>query len=67
MVGVLALGVSAQRVALGEARVAQWALVGLLSGVDTLVALELARLPEALGTDRAHIVPLARVDVFVSL
>lgn len=67
VVGVLALGVPAQRVALGEARVAELALVGLLPGVDPLVALQLARLPEALGTDGAHKVSLARVDVLVSL
>lgn len=67
MVGVLALGVPAERVALGEARVAELALVGLLPGVDPLVPLELAGLPEAFGTDGAHKVPLARVDVLVSL
>lgn len=64
---MFALGVAAKRVALGEARVAELALVGLLSGVDPLVALELARLPEAFGTDGAHEVPLAGVDVLVSL
>lgn len=31
------------------------------------MALELTCLPEALGTDGAHKVPLARVDVLVSL
>lgn len=67
VVGVLALGVPAERVALGEARVAELALVGLLPGVDPLVALELARLPEAFGTDGAHKVSLAGVDVLVSL
>lgn len=67
MVGVFALGVPAERVALGEARVAELALVGLLPGVDPLVPLELAGLPEAFGTDGAHKVPLAGVDVLVSL
>lgn len=67
VVGVLALGVPAERVALGEARVAELALVGLLPGVDPLVALELARLPEAFGTYGAHKVSLAGVDVLVSL
>lgn len=67
VVGVLALGVAAKRVALGEARVAELALVGLLPGVDPLMALELAGLPEAFGTDGAHKVPLAGVDVLVSL
>lgn len=64
---MFALGVPAKRVALGEARVAQLALVGLLSGVDPLVPLQLAGLPEAFGTDGAHEVPLAGVDVLVSL
>lgn len=67
VVGVFALGVPAKRVALGEARVAELALVGLLAGVDPLMALELAGLPEAFGTDGAHKVPLAGVDVLVSL
>lgn len=67
MVGVFALGVPAKRVALREAGVAELALVGLLAGVDPLVALELAGLPEAFGTDGAHKVPLAGVDVLVSL
>lgn len=67
VVGVFALGVPAERVALGEARVAELALVGLLSGVDPLVPLQLAGLPEAFGTDGAHEVPLAGVDVLVSL
>lgn len=67
VVGVFALGVPAKRVALGEARVAELALVGLLPGVDPLVALQLAGLPEAFGTDGAHKVPLAGVDVLVSL
>lgn len=67
VVGVFALGVAAERVALGEAGVAELALVGLLSGVDPLVALQLAGLPEAFGTDGAHKVPLAGVDVLVSL
>lgn len=64
---MFALGVPAKRVALGEARVAELALVGLLPGVDPLMALELAGLPEAFGTDGAHKVPLAGVDVLVSL
>lgn len=67
VVGVLALGVAAERVAFGEARVAELALVGLLPRVDPLMALELAGLPEAFGTDGADEVPLARVDVLVSL
>lgn len=67
VVGVLALGVAAQRVALGKARVAELALVGLLARVDPLVALQLARLPETFGTDGADKVPLASVDVLVSL
>ena len=67
VVGVFALGVPAKRVALGEARVAELALVGLLSSVHPLMALELAGLPEAFGADGAHKVPLARVDVLVSL
>lgn len=67
VVGVLALGVPAKRVALGEACVAELALVGLLPGVDPLMALELTRLPEAFGTDGAHKVSLAGVDVLVSL
>lgn len=46
---------------------AKLALVGFLSGVDPLVALELAGLPEAFGADGAHEVPLACVDVLVSL
>lgn len=67
VVGVLALGVAAQRVALGKARVAELALVGLLARVDPLVALQLARLPETFGADGADKVPLACVDVLVSL
>lgn len=46
---------------------AKLALVGFLSGVDPLVALELTSLPEAFGADGAHEVPLAGVDVLVSL
>lgn len=46
---------------------AKLALVGFLSGVDPLVALELTGLPEAFGADGAHKVPLACVDVLVSL
>lgn len=46
---------------------AKLALVGFLSGVDPLVALELTGLPEAFGADGAHEVPLACVDVLVSL
>lgn len=64
---MFALCVSAERVALCEARVAKLALVWFLSGVDPLVALELPSLPEAFGADRAHKVPLACVDVLVSL
>lgn len=64
---MFAFGVSAKRVALGKACVAKLALVGFLSGVDPLVALELAGLPEAFGADGAHEVPLACVDVLVSL
>lgn len=64
---MFALCVSAQCVALGEACVAKLALVWFLSGVDPLVALELASLPEAFGADWAHEVPLACVDVLVSL
>ena len=64
---MFAFGVSSQCVALGKARVAELALVGFLSGVYPLVALELAGLPEAFGTDGAHKVPLACVDVLVSL
>ncbi|TNN81062.1 hypothetical protein EYF80_008718 [Liparis tanakae] len=54
------------RVALCKARVAKLALVGFLPGVDPLVALELTGLPEALGADGAHKVPLACVDVLVA-
>lgn len=64
---MFAFGVSAERVALGEASVAKLALVGFLSGMDPLVALELTGLPEAFGADGAHKVPLACVDVLVSL
>lgn len=64
---MLAFGVPPEGVALGKARVAKLALVGLLSGVHPLMALELTCLPEALGTDGAHKVPLACVDVLVSL
>lgn len=64
---MFASGVSTQGVALGEACVAQRALVGLLSCVYPLMALQLARLPETLGADGAHKVPLARVNVLVSL
>lgn len=64
---MFALGVSAQSVALGEACVAKLALVGFLSGVDPLVALELTGFPEAFGADGAHKVPLACMDVLVSL
>lgn len=64
---MLALSVAAQRVALGKARVAELALVGFLASVDPLVALQLARLPETFGADRADKVPLACVDVLVSL
>lgn len=46
---------------------AKLALVGFLSGVNPLVALELAGFPEAFGADGAHEVPLACVDVLVSL
>ena len=64
---MFAPGVSAEGVALCEARVAQLALVGFLPSVYPLVTLQLTRFPEALGTDGAHEVPLARVDVLVSL
>lgn len=67
MIRVFALGVPAQRVALSKARVAELALVGLLARVDPLVALQLAGLPEAFGADGADKVPLACVDVLVSL
>ena len=46
---------------------AKLALVWFLSGVDPLVALELTGLPEAFGADVANKVPLACVDVLVSL
>lgn len=64
---MFAFGVPPQCVALGKARVAELALVGLLSSVDPLVALELAGLPETFGADGTHKVPLACVDVLVSL
>lgn len=46
---------------------AKLALVGFLPSVNPLMALELAGLPEAFGADGAHKVPLACVDVLVSL
>lgn len=64
---MFAFGVSAQGVALRKASVAKLALVGLLPGVHPLVALEFACFPEALSADGADEVPLARVDVLVSL
>lgn len=64
---MFAFGVPPQCVALGKARVAELTLVGLLSSVDPLVALELAGLPETFGADGTHKVPLACVDVLVSL
>lgn len=64
---MFAFGVSTQGVALGKARVAKLALVGFLSRVHSLMALELTRLPEALRADGTDKVPLACVDVFVSL
>lgn len=67
MIRVFALCVPAQCVSLSKARVAKLALVRFLSSVDPLVALQFASLPEAFGADRAHKVPLACVDVFVSL
>lgn len=64
---MFALGVSTQCVSFCEARVAELALVGLFPGVYPLVALQLARLSETLSADGTHKVPLARVDVLVSL
>lgn len=64
---MFAFGVSSQGVALSKARVTKLALVRFLSGVHPLMALELTSLPETLGADGTHKVPLARVDVLVSL
>lgn len=46
---------------------AELTLVRFLSSVDPLMALQLASLPEAFGADGANKVPLACVDVLMSL